>query len=116
MAAVLAEGVTRIEMAACEPEVQDLAGFLVAMGAEIDGIGTPTLTVRGVDELHGATHTPIPDRIEAGTYLAAAAITGGKVTVRDCRPEHMGAVLERLAAAGSPAPEEEGRIVVHGIE
>jgi len=112
MAAVLADGVTRIEMAACEPEVGDLARFLVAMGAEIEGIGTPTLTVRGVEELHGATHTPIPDRIEAGTYLVAAAITGGKVTVRDCRPEHMGAVLERLEAAGCRLEVAEDAITV----
>ena len=100
MAAVLADGESRIEMAACEPEIQDLANFLVAMGAQIRGIGTPTLEITGVKELHGATYTPIPDRIEAGTFLAAAAITGGRVTVTNCRPEHMGAVLERLRAAG----------------
>jgi UDP-N-acetylglucosamine 1-carboxyvinyltransferase len=100
MAAVLAPGETLIDMAACEPEVQDLANFLVAMGAEIKGIGTPTLQVRGVKELHGVTFRPIPDRIEAGTFLCAAAITGGNVTVRRCRPDHLRAVIERLQAAG----------------
>jgi UDP-N-acetylglucosamine 1-carboxyvinyltransferase len=101
MAAVLADGVTTIDMAACEPEVQDLARFLVEMGARIEGIGTPTLGVRGVKELHGATYRPVPDRIEAGTFLAAAAVTGGDVTVRGCRPGHMRAVLEHLRAAGT---------------
>ncbi len=100
MAAVLAEGVTHIHMAACEPEVQDLALFLVAMGADVRGIGTPVLEVHGVPELHGATYRPVPDRIEAGTFLVAAAITGGNVTVRDCRPDHLTAVLERLEEIG----------------
>lgn len=100
MAAVLAEGTTLIDMAACEPEVQDVANFLVAMGADIRGIGTPTLEVHGVAELHGATYRPVPDRIEAGTFLAAAAITGGTVTVRKCRPDHLRAVTERLQAVG----------------
>ncbi len=100
MAAVLADGVTRIDMAACEPEVQDLANFLVEMGADVCGIGTPTLEIHGVKELHGATYRPVPDRIEAGTYLAAAALTGGNITVRRCRPDHLGAVLERLQAIG----------------
>jgi UDP-N-acetylglucosamine 1-carboxyvinyltransferase len=101
MAAVLADGVTHIHMAACEPEVQDLAQFLVQMGADVRGIGTPVLEVHGVKELHGATYRPVPDRIEAGTFLAAAAITGGNVTVRDCRPEHLRAVIERLEAVGA---------------
>ncbi len=100
MAAVLTEGTTLIEMAACEPEVQDLAHFLVAMGADVRGIGTPTLEVHGVGELHGAEYRPVPDRIEAGTFLAAAAITGGHVTVRRCRPDHLRAVIERLEAVG----------------
>lgn len=100
MAAVLADGETLIDMAACEPEVQDLALFLVAMGARIDGIGTPTLRVTGVKELHGATYRPIPDRIEAGTFLVAAAITGGSVRVNKCRPDHLRAATERLIAAG----------------
>jgi UDP-N-acetylglucosamine 1-carboxyvinyltransferase len=100
MAAVLAEGSTLIDMAACEPEVQDLANMLVAMGADIRGIGTPTLEVHGVKELHGATYRPVPDRIEVGTFLMAAAITGGNVTVRKCRPDHLRAVIERLTAMG----------------
>lgn len=100
MAAVLAEGRTLIDMAACEPEVQDLAHFLVAMGADIRGIGTPTLEVHGVRELHGAEFRPVPDRIEAGTFLAAAAITGGNVKVTGCRPEHLRAAIERLQAFG----------------
>lgn len=100
MAAVLADGVTTIDMAACEPELQDLANFLVAMGADVRGIGTPTLEIHGVKELHGATYRPVPDRIEVGTYLAAAAITGGSVTVKDCRPKQMRAVIERLQEIG----------------
>jgi UDP-N-acetylglucosamine 1-carboxyvinyltransferase len=100
MAAVLAEGTSLIEMAACEPEVQDLAHFLVKMGADIRGIGTPTLEIHGVGELHGAEYRPVPDRIESGTFLAAAAITGGHVTVRKCRPDHLRAVIERLEAIG----------------
>ncbi len=100
MAAVLTEGTTLIEMAACEPEVQDLAHLLVAMGADVRGIGTPTLEIHGVGELHGAEYRPVPDRIEAGTVLAAAAVTGGHVTVRKCRPDHLRAVTERLQALG----------------
>jgi UDP-N-acetylglucosamine 1-carboxyvinyltransferase len=100
MAAVLAEGTTLIEMAACEPEVQDLAHFLVKMGADVRGIGTPTLEIHGVGELHGAEYRPVPDRIEAGTFLAAAAITSGHVTVRGCRPDHLRVVIERLQAIG----------------
>jgi UDP-N-acetylglucosamine 1-carboxyvinyltransferase len=100
MAAVLAPGTTLIDMAACEPEVQDLAHFLVAMGAKIRGIGTPTLEVEGVKELGGATYRPVPDRIEAGTFLAAAAITGGNVKVTGCRPDHLRSFTERLVAVG----------------
>lgn len=100
MTAVLSEGTSLIELAACEPEVQDLAHFLVKMGADIRGIGTPTLEIHGVGELHGAEYRPVPDRIEAGTFLAAAAITGGHVTVRKCRPDHLRAVIERLETIG----------------
>lgn len=100
MAAVLAEGVTVIESAACEPEVCDLANFLVSMGARINGIGSPTLTVTGVKELHGADHEVIPDRIEACTFLCAAAATKGDVTVNGARPEHFAAVLDKLREAG----------------
>src|SRR6476660_6325831 len=89
MAAVLAEGVTTIESAACEPEIVDLAFFLGKMGAKVLGAGSPTITITGVKELHGAEHEVIPDRIEAATFLIAAAATNGKVTLRGVRPEHM---------------------------
>ena len=85
MAAVLAEGVTVIESAACEPEVVDLANFLNAMGAQISGAGSPTITITGVKELHGAEHEVIPDRIEAATYAIAAAATNGEITLRGAR-------------------------------
>jgi UDP-N-acetylglucosamine 1-carboxyvinyltransferase len=100
MAAVLAEGVTVIESAACEPEVVDLADFLNAMGARITGAGSPTVTITGVEKLHGAEHEVIPDRIEAATYAIAAAATNGEVTLRGARPEHMRAVLDKLHDAG----------------
>src|SRR5512139_1783004 len=100
MAATLAEGVTVIESAACEPEVVDLANFLNAMGARIAGAGSPTITVNGVDKLHGAEHEVIPDRIEAATYAIAAAITHGEVTLRGARADHMHAVLDKLRVAG----------------
>lgn len=100
MAACLAEGVTVIESAACEPEVVDLANFLVAMGAKIAGAGSPTITVTGVAELHGAEHDVIPDRIEAATYAIAAAATNGEVTLRGARADHLGAVFDKLKDAG----------------
>lgn len=100
MAAVLAEGVTVIESAACEPEVVDLANFLNAMGAQVSGAGSPTVTITGVKELHGAEHEVIPDRIEAATYAIAAAATNGEVTLRGARAEHMRAVLDKLKDAG----------------
>jgi UDP-N-acetylglucosamine 1-carboxyvinyltransferase len=100
MAATLAEGVTIIESAACEPEVVDLANFLNAMGAHISGAGSPTVTITGVKELHGAEHEVIPDRIEAATYAIAAAATNGEVTLRGARADHMRAVLDKLNDAG----------------
>ena len=100
MAAVLAEGTTVLENAATEPEVQDLAYFLNAMGARISGIGTSRLVIEGVRALQGAEHRIIPDRIEAGTYLAAAAVTGGQVTVRKVEPEHLTTVLEKFRRTG----------------
>lgn len=100
MAATLAEGVTIIESAACEPEVVDLANFLTAMGAKITGAGSPTITITGVKELHGAEHEVIPDRVEAATYAIAAAATQGEVTIHKTRPDHMGAVLDKLREAG----------------
>jgi UDP-N-acetylglucosamine 1-carboxyvinyltransferase len=100
MAATLADGVTVIESAACEPEVVDLANFLNAMGAQISGAGSPTITITGVKELHGAEHEVIPDRIEAATYAVAAAATNGEVTLRGARADHMRAVLDKLTDAG----------------
>ena len=102
MAAVLAKGTTVIEGAAAEPEVEDLANFLIKMGAKIEGAGTHTITIHGVKELHGAEHTVIPDRIEAGTFLCAAAMAGEGVTIRRCAPEHMKAMLQVLANSGFP--------------
>jgi UDP-N-acetylglucosamine 1-carboxyvinyltransferase len=100
MAATLAEGETILENAAREPEVVDLADLLTKMGAEIEGAGTSVIRVRGVKELNGATHRIIPDRIEAGTYAIAAAITGGDLTIRNCRPDHLGALIQKLWQAG----------------
>ncbi len=96
MAAVLAEGETVIENAAREPEVADLAALLAKMGAQIEGAGTSTIRVRGVARLHGAEHEIIPDRIEAGTFLIAGAITGGDVTVNGCEPDHLKALAAKL--------------------
>jgi UDP-N-acetylglucosamine 1-carboxyvinyltransferase len=101
MAAALAEGETVLENAAREPEVTDLVVMLRKMGAEICGDGTSTLRIRGVKELHGAEHSVIPDRIEAGTFLVAGAITGGDVTIQNCAPEHLGAVIAKLQQAGA---------------
>jgi UDP-N-acetylglucosamine 1-carboxyvinyltransferase len=101
MAATLAEGVTVIESAACEPEVVDLANFLNAMGAQISGAGSPTVTITGVKELHGAEHEVIPDRIEAATYAIAAAATNGEITLCGARADHMRAVLDKLKDAGA---------------
>src|SRR6478672_11490838 len=101
MAATLAEGVTVIESAACEPEVVDLAHFLIAMGARITGAGSPTITINGVKELHGAEHEVIPDRIEAATFAIAAAATNGDITLHGARAEHLHAVLDKLTDAGA---------------
>jgi UDP-N-acetylglucosamine 1-carboxyvinyltransferase len=100
MAAVLAKGETLLRNAAREPEVSDLAGLLIAMGAQIEGAGTSEIRIQGVERLHGAEHTIIPDRIEAGTFLIAGAITGGDVTVTDCAPEHLEALVSKLQQAG----------------
>lgn len=96
MAATLADGVTVIESAACEPEVVDVANFLNRMGAKITGAGSPTVQIVGVDRLHGVEHEVIPDRIEAATFAIAAAATGGEVTLIGARPDHMSAVLDKL--------------------
>lgn len=112
MAAVLAEGVTIIESAACEPEVVDLAHFLIAMGARISGAGSPTITITGVKKLHGASHEVIPDRIEAATYAIAAAATGGEVRLRGARADHMHAVLDKLNDAGVKIEREPAALCV----
>jgi len=101
MAAALAHGETVIENAAREPEVCDLAQFLNSMGARIEGAGTSTLHVQGVDRLHGTTHAVIADRIEAGTYLVAGAMTGGRVLVRGGCAQHLESVLLKLREAGA---------------
>ena len=105
MAAVLAEGETLIDNAAREPEVQDLAALLIKMGARIEGAGTSRIRVQGVSELHGTAHTIIPDRIEAGTFLVAAAMTGGDVLISNCEPEHLGALVSKVRQAGADVSE-----------
>lgn len=112
MAATLAEGTTVLENCALEPEIGDLARFLVAMGARIEGIGTDTLTVHGVDELGGAEHSVIADRIEGGTYLLAAAMTGGDVTLEGSEPADLAPLLEKLEEAGATVRRDDGRIRV----
>jgi len=102
MAAVLARGRTVIHGAACEPEVVDLGECLVMMGAEIEGLGSPRIEIEGVAELHGGEWRVIPDRIEAGTYVIAGVMTGGRVRVKRCRPDHLQVVLERLREARVP--------------
>src|SRR6201996_7406043 len=101
MAAVLADGETVMENCAREPEVTDLAAMLTSMGAQIEGACTSTIRVQGVTSLHGADYRINPDRIEAGTFLIAGAITGGDITVADCNPAHLGAVIAKLTEAGA---------------
>ena len=113
MAATLAEGVTVIESAACEPELVDLAKFLNAMGAKISGAGSPTITITGVKKLHGAEHEVIPDRIEAATYAIAAAATNGEVTLKGARADHMGAVIDKLNEAGVAVEKRGANLLVH---
>lgn len=114
MAAALADGVTVLENAACEPEVADLAALLSRMGARIEGAGTPTISIEGVSHLHGAEHEVIPDRVEAGTFMVAAAITGGDVTINRCLPSHLEAITEKLREAGVLVEEADCRIRVLG--
>jgi len=102
MAASLADGITVLENCAREPEVTDLIHLLRKMGAQIEGDETSTLKIRGVSQLHGATHSIIPDRIEAGTFLIAGAITNGDLTITHCNPAHLGAVIAKLEKAGVP--------------
>jgi UDP-N-acetylglucosamine 1-carboxyvinyltransferase len=100
MAAVLADGETVLENSAREPEVTDLVVMLRKMGAQIEGDGTSTLRIRGVEKLRGTEHSVIPDRIEAGTFLVAGAITGGDLTITDCAPEHLSAIIAKMRQAG----------------
>ena len=106
MAATLAEGTTLMHNAACEPEITDLADLLNKMGARITGAGTSTIQVEGVEALGSAEHTIIPDRIETGTFIAAAAITGGELEIRDCRPAHLVAVIDKFREAGVEIKEQ----------
>lgn len=108
-AATCANGVTVIESAACEPEVTDLADLLNKMGARIEGAGSPRITIEGVDRLHGAEHTIMPDRIEAATYIMAAAITNGDVVLDNCPIDALGAVLDRLAEIGVEVESVDGQ-------
>jgi UDP-N-acetylglucosamine 1-carboxyvinyltransferase len=112
MAATLADGVTVIESAACEPEVVDLANFLNAMGADISGAGSPTITISGVEKLHGAEHTVIPDRIETATFAIAAAATNGEITIKNCRADHLRAVIDKLNEAGVSIQQRDGNLIV----
>jgi UDP-N-acetylglucosamine 1-carboxyvinyltransferase len=113
--AVLAEGSTSIENAASEPEIVDLADFLNKMGARIKGAGTDTITIEGVDRVHGAEHAIMPDRIEAGTLMTAAAITGGDVTLKNVVPEHLKPVTAKLLEAGMEISEGLSEIRVKGV-
>ncbi len=114
MAAVLAEGTTVIESAAAEPEVMDLANMLNAMGAKIEGAGTRRIIIEGVKELHGVEHEVIPDRIEAGTFLVAAAIAGKEVTLRRVNPAHMESVITMLQQSGYRIDSTADTITLHG--
>ncbi len=100
MAAALANGTTTLKNAAREPEIVDLADLLNKMGARVNGAGDHTIYIEGVTSLTGAEHTIIPDRIETGTFIVAAALTGGELEIKDCRPDHLTAVIEQLTAAG----------------
>ena len=112
MAAVLAHGTTVIEMAACEPEVVDLANFLNQCGASISGQGTPRVIIEGVKELKGCEYRIIPDRIEAGTFMVAAAITNGELELENCRLDHLMAFIDRLNAAGVQVERKDKNVVV----
>lgn len=99
-AAVLAQGTTIIEHAACEPEITDLANFLIAMGARVDGSGSPVIRIEGVERLHGARYTIISDRIETGTWMMAAAMVGGELTIEGAQADHVGAAIDKLSEMG----------------
>ncbi|MGB4057480.1 MAG: UDP-N-acetylglucosamine 1-carboxyvinyltransferase [Alphaproteobacteria bacterium] len=112
MAATLAEGETILANAAREPEIIDLGECLIKMGAKIEGLGTSTITIQGVEKLHGATHEILPDRIETGTYMIAVALTGGKVRLKNTRIDHLTSLISRLQSAGVEITEEDKDIIV----
>ena len=114
MTAVLTKGKTVIEAASCEPEVVDLANFLIKMGAKIKGHGTPIIEIDGVESLHGTEHSIIPDRIEAGTFMIAAAITKGDVTIKGAEYQHLGAVIDKLTSAGLYIKRADGDMRING--
>jgi UDP-N-acetylglucosamine 1-carboxyvinyltransferase len=114
MAASLAKGRTTIENAAREPEVEELATVLNKMGARVQGAGTSVITVEGVDELQPIEHAILPDRIEAGTFMVASALTRGDVLLKDCQPEHLDAVIVKLRSAGAEVSAEGGGLRVRG--
>lgn len=114
MAASLAEGTTILENAAEEPEIVDLANYLNKMGAKIRGAGTDTIRIEGVDKLHGADYTIIPDRIEAGTYMIAAAMTGGDIVVENVLPEHQKPLIAKLREAGAVVEEDIDKVRIIG--
>ena len=107
MAAALTQGVTTVTNAAREPEIEDLQAYINAMGGHVQGAGSPTVTIEGARELHGAVYAPMPDRIAAGTYLCAAAITGGEITLDHVQPRHLTAVLQKLREMGCEIEEGE---------
>ena len=112
MAATLATVTTRLFNSACEPEIVDLGEFLNSLGAKVSGHGTATIEIEGVEQLHGGTHRVMPDRVEAGTYLVAAAVTGGRIRLRDVSPETLGAVLDKLQQAGAQVTQGEDWIAL----
>ena len=114
MAAVKAEGQTILENAAKEPEVTDLAEMLRKMGADIEGDGTDTIVINGVDQLRPARHSVIPDRIEAGTFMIASAMTGGEITIRGCRFDHLTSVVEKLRSVGADVQMNDHGLFVKG--
>jgi UDP-N-acetylglucosamine 1-carboxyvinyltransferase len=114
-AATLAKGTTTIESAACEPEIVDLANYLNAMGAKISGAGTPRITIEGVTELTGARHTVIPDRIEAGTFMVAAAITNGEIHLDNCRLGDLLAAVDKLRSIGVIVERHNGGATISSV-
>jgi UDP-N-acetylglucosamine 1-carboxyvinyltransferase len=114
MAATLADGITTLENAACEPEIEDLARSLVQRGARISGAGTDTVVIEGVDRLGACAHTVMPDRIEAGTFMAAAAITGGEISIHSCVPGHLKGIILKLRESGCEIREEQNGLWIKG--